>query len=323
MKTLAITALAATLSLGTAFAGGEGWINDFEAAKKQAADEKKDLLIDFTGSDWCGWCIKLNDEVFKHDEFKTGVKDKYVLVELDFPQDKSKVSEETQKQNADLQQKYAVQGFPTILLADAEGKPFAKTGYQKGGPEAYLTHLGELQQAKATRDEAFKSASSAEGVDKAKALVDALKAMALEDATVSAFYGDLVDQIKEADPKDETGFVKEIETKQKFAEFETQLNQFGQQQDHDGAMKLVTETLAKDEFQGEQKQQITLIKAMILAEQKQFDESLKTLDTAKEIAPDSSIGGRIGSFKEHITKMKAEAEAASDEPTTEAKKEGE
>ena len=119
------------------------------------------------------------------------------------------------------------------------------------------------------------------------------------------------------------GEAKEIEAKQKFAEFENQLNQFGQQQDHEGAMKLVTDTLAKDELQGEQKQQVTLIKAMILAEQKQFDESLKTLEAAKAIAPESDIGGRIDGFKDHITKMKAEAEASADGPTTEAKKDGE
>ena len=124
--------------LGTAFAGGEGWSSDFEAAKKQAAESKKDLLIDFTGSDWCGWCIKLNDEVFKHDAFKAGVKDSFVLVELDFPKDKSKLSEETQKQNKELGEKYAVQGYPTILLCDADGRPYAATGYQKGGPEKYV-----------------------------------------------------------------------------------------------------------------------------------------------------------------------------------------
>ena len=86
----------ALLASAVAYAGGEGWTHDFEAAKKQAAAEKKDLLMDFTGSDWCGWCIKLNDEVFKHDVFKDGVKDKYVLVEVDFPQDKSKLDEATQ-----------------------------------------------------------------------------------------------------------------------------------------------------------------------------------------------------------------------------------
>lgn len=319
MKTLVIAACAATLSLGTALAGGEGWTHDFEAAKKQAAAENKDLIIDFTGSDWCGWCIKLNEEVFSHDEFKTGVKDKYVLVELDYPQDKSKLSEETQKQNAELKDKYQPKGFPTILLTDASGKPYAKTGYQAGGPEKYVTHLDELQESKEARDNAIEAAAKAEGVDKAKALISALEDMGLEDAAVASFYSDLVEQIKASDPEDETGFVKKIETKEKFAQFESQLNQLGQKKDHDGALKFVNETLAKDEFEGAQKQQITLIKGMILAEKKQFTESLATLDAAKAIDPESDLGARVDSFKEHITKMQAESEA----PKTEEKKDGE
>ena len=87
-KLLKLAACAAMLS--PAFAGGEGWTSDFAAAKEQAAKENKSLLVDFTGSDWCGWCIKLNEEVFQHDPFKEGVKDKFVLVELDFPKDKSR-----------------------------------------------------------------------------------------------------------------------------------------------------------------------------------------------------------------------------------------
>ena len=83
---LASLLLALTVSLSTA--AGEGWMTDFEAAKQKAAAENKDLLVDFTGSDWCGWCIKLVDEVFKHDAFKQGAADNFVLVELDFPQDK-------------------------------------------------------------------------------------------------------------------------------------------------------------------------------------------------------------------------------------------
>ena len=75
-------------SVSALHAGGEGWQTDFEVAKKLAAEGKKDLLLDFTGSDWCGWCIKLNKEVFGLEPFKTGTKDKFVLVELDFPQKK-------------------------------------------------------------------------------------------------------------------------------------------------------------------------------------------------------------------------------------------
>ena len=75
----------ASILLSHAFAG-EGWLVDFEKAKLTAKTESKDILMDFTGSDWCGWCIKLRDEVFTKDEFKSAAPQKFVLLELDFPQ---------------------------------------------------------------------------------------------------------------------------------------------------------------------------------------------------------------------------------------------
>src|SRR6185369_16163584 len=93
-----------------------------------------------TGSDWCGWCIKLRGEVFDLDPFKAAAPKKFVLVELDYPRQKE-LPAELKAQNEKLQQEYKIQGFPTIYVMDAEGKPVAKTGYQAGGPEKYLEHL--------------------------------------------------------------------------------------------------------------------------------------------------------------------------------------
>jgi thioredoxin-related protein len=316
-----LAALVALYSIGSAFAGGEGWISDFEAAKKQAAAEKKDMLLDFTGSDWCGWCIKLNDEVFKKDEFKKGVKDKFVLVELDFPQDVSKISEATKKQNAELQSKYGIMGFPSIVLCDAAGKPFAKTGYAEGGPEKYVVALDDLRKKKSKRDAAFASAAKAEGVAKAQLLVSALKEMDLSDAEISNFYPEVTPQIKASDPKDQTGFIKNIEAKEKFAKFEEELNKLGESQDFDGALVFVDKTLKESGFEGENKQQIIATKAMIYAQMKKFDEALKTVDEAKAFDPNSEIGKRMDGFKEQLEQKKnapAEEEAV-DEPE-EAKK---
>lgn len=291
------------------FAGGEGWTSDFAAAKKQAADEKKSLLVDFTGSDWCGWCIKLNEEVFQHDPFKEGVKDKFVLVELDYPRDKSKLSEETQKQNEELRGAYAVQGYPTILLMDELGRPFARTGYQAGGPENYVKHLDELLEARTKRDAAFATAEKAEGAEKAKALVAALDAMGLEDAVISAQYGDVVEAIKTADPEDESGFVKKIETNKKFADFESSLNALAREGKHEDALKLTTETIESGDFEGAHLQQATMIKGMICAQMEDFDAAIAALDAAKAVDPESDLGSRVDSFKERINQMKAAQEA--------------
>ena len=318
MKTKFILAAtcAALAGISSAFAGGEGWSHDFAAAKKQATDEKKDLLMDFTGSDWCSWCIKLNDEVFKHDAFKTGVKDKFVLVELDYPRDKSKLSEETQKQNEELQGNYSIQGFPTILLCDAEGKPFAKTGYQPGGPEKYVAHLDELRAKKDTRDKSFADAAKAEGPAKAKSLIAALDAMELEDETVAAFYPDVVEQIKSADPKDETGYAKKLAAKQKFAAFEEELNGFARKQDHEGALAFVDKSAG--DFEGEQKQQVVMIKGMIYAQMQKFDEAIKAIDEAKAIAPESEMAARFDGLKKQLEMAK---EKTKDKPKEDAKEE--
>lgn len=118
------------------------WLTDLDEAKKVAAKEKKDILVDFTGSDWCGWCIKLKKEVFDLPAFEAATK-KFVLVELDFPNKKPQ-SDEVKTKNRAAQQKYGITGFPTILLMDAQGEVYARTGYKAGGPEKYVSHLQEL-----------------------------------------------------------------------------------------------------------------------------------------------------------------------------------
>ena len=295
--------------LSPVFAGGDGWTSDFAAAKKQAADEKKSLLVDFTGSDWCGWCIKLNEEVFQHDPFKEGVKDKFVLVELDYPRDKSKLSDETKAQNEELRKEYAVQGYPTIMLMDEKGRPFARTGYEPGGPENYVKHLDELLAARTKRDEAFATAEKAEGTEKAKALVAALDAMGLDDAVVSAQYGDVVAAIKEADPEDESGFIKKIESNKKFAEFEDSLNALARENKHEDALALTEKAINSGDFEGDNLQQATMIKGMICAQMGDFDAALAALDAAKEVDPDSELASRVDTFKERINQMKAAKEA--------------
>ncbi|PID28110.1 MAG: hypothetical protein CSB55_06255 [Candidatus Cloacimonadota bacterium] len=119
------------------------WLTDMDEAAKISKETQKPILIDFTGSDWCGWCIKLDQEVFEKEAFKKYAKDNLVLVKLDFPS-KIKQSEETKKHNEKWLEKYGVRGFPTILLVDHEFKVINQTGYQRGGAEAYVKHLREL-----------------------------------------------------------------------------------------------------------------------------------------------------------------------------------
>ena len=138
-----LTAVAVVALSAGAFAA-DGWMTDFEKAKAKAKADNKHILIDFSGSDWCGWCIKLDKEVFSQQAFKDYAEDNLVLVLADFPRDKSKLSEEVQKQNDKLAKEFAVRGFPTVFILSPEGETVAKTGYQDGGPEKYVEHIKNL-----------------------------------------------------------------------------------------------------------------------------------------------------------------------------------
>lgn len=222
MKPTLTLALALLLAPAT-LAGGEGWTEDFEAAKAQAREEGKDLLIDFTGSDWCGWCIRLDDEVFSKEPFKAEAPKKYVLVSLDFPRAKEQ-DEAIKKQNAELQRRFGIEGFPTIYLADAEGRPYARTGYQPGGPEKYLAHLDELQANKARRDEILARADAAQGVDRARALDEALAYLG-EQGISSTPYESIVDEIIALDAEDEGGLKSKYESAAMLSKVEGLLNE--------------------------------------------------------------------------------------------------
>ena len=121
-----------------------GWNTDFEKASAKAKAEGKYMLVDFSGSDWCGWCIKLDNEVFSKETFKAYAKENLVLMLADFPRDSSKQSDEVQKQNKALSEKFGIRGFPTVIILDAAGEAVAQTGYQAGGPEAYIEHIKKL-----------------------------------------------------------------------------------------------------------------------------------------------------------------------------------
>lgn len=122
----------------------DGWLTDFEAAVAKAETEKKPLLVNFTGSDWCGWCIRLDKEVFSKPVFKEYAARELVLVEIDFPRRKEKLSEELKIQNKKLAERFGVRGYPTILLLSADESLIGKTGYKEGGAEAYIAHIKKM-----------------------------------------------------------------------------------------------------------------------------------------------------------------------------------
>lgn len=120
------------------------WLTDYKKALETAHTENKAVLMDFTGSDWCIWCKILKKEVFNTPQFAQYAKTNLILLEIDFPNGKPQ-SDELRKQNAELQQRFGIEGFPTILILNSEGKPLGKTGYIPGGPQPFIREIEAIR----------------------------------------------------------------------------------------------------------------------------------------------------------------------------------
>ena len=121
-------------------------MNKFEIAQSQARISGKPILLVFSGSDWCSWCMRLDREVFSQPEFQTWAENHVIKFVADYPQHLTQSDEEKQL-NGELLEKYGVDGFPTVLLLDADGREIARTGYQPGGAANYAAMLEKLLSA--------------------------------------------------------------------------------------------------------------------------------------------------------------------------------
>jgi thioredoxin-related protein len=117
------------------------WGTDLPTALNQARSENKLVLLDFTGSDWCGWCIKFDHDVLSTDKFAGYAKSKLVLVKLDFPSHK-KQDAALKQANEQLSKRFGVDGFPTFVLLNSAGRELGRqVGYLKDGPDAFIAEL--------------------------------------------------------------------------------------------------------------------------------------------------------------------------------------
>ena len=114
------------------------WHESFETAAQESRQTGKPILADFTGSDWCGWCIKLKKEVFSKSDFEAWARNNVVLLEVDYPRNKTQ-SPEIKAQNERLKQRYAIDSYPTVLVLDAAGNVHGKVNYAAGDSIASWT----------------------------------------------------------------------------------------------------------------------------------------------------------------------------------------
>lgn len=229
------------------------WMTDLDAAKTKAAAENKAVLIDFTGSDWCGWCIKLRKEVLDTPGFENYAKDKFVLVEVDVPNAKDKLTPEQLKKNRELCEQYRIEGFPTIMVMNPQGDIIG--GFSGGRPN--LAAVTAPLDAALANGKLMAEASKQTGVERAKTLMKVYQAMP-EDFDVAC--SQLRKEINALDPEGVTG-IREIEAAEnQMNDFFVKLSAAGQ--DPDKALAIANKAI--ETAMPQNKEQMLGIKAQIL-----------------------------------------------------------
>ncbi len=273
------------------------WQTDFETARILAKKTDKDLLLSFSGSDWCPWCKKLEKEVFTQDLFKQNAPANYILVNLDFPK-KKKLPDALKKQNQQLKNKYDVTGFPTILLTDSAGEPYAQLGYRKGGPQKYLDYLDLMRSGKTKWETVFTQASSAQGLEKARLYDRGLELKKKNGFTKG--NQKIIDEIKALDKDNAAGLKYKYEIPEKMALIEKELNT---KRDLDKALQDLSGIISDYNPDSKIKQDIYMFQAAINIKGKKDNKAgLEALNQALKIAPDTEIGKRIPQIIQMIEK---------------------
>jgi len=148
VKNLAIAILVAFgLFSAVSARADSAWSTNLKTAQEEAKANHKLLLLDFTGSDWCGYCIQLDKAILSQQQFKDYASKNLVLVEIDFPRRKAQ-SVDVQKQNQELAERYQIEGFPTLVVLNGDGKTVWRyEGLYTGGIAAFLAELDKIKKS--------------------------------------------------------------------------------------------------------------------------------------------------------------------------------
>ena len=298
MAIVAATFLTAlVMATGVARAAEEGWLVDFALAKEQAEKEGTDILMEFTGSDWCPPCIALKKNVLDTEVFKTKAPEKFVLLKLDSPRDKSKQTPAEIAQYRKLADEFKVQGVPTIILVDAKGRPYAKTvGFGGQKAEDYVATLVKNQESRTMRDEALAKAEKAEGAEKAKLLDEAIAVVDTEMAITQ--YRDVVEQIMKLDADNAGGLKEKYDTLLTTSEIRAALQSIARGFSADGvdaSIAKIDELMEAKKPKGATLQEVLVMKAQIYF-QSDKAKSKETFEAAQKVVPEGPLARQIAAF---------------------------
>ncbi len=282
-----------------------GWIHDdMAAAQKQAAEQKKGILIEFTGSDWCGPCKMMKAQVLSKQEFMDEATKNFILLELDYP--RAAQPKEIKDANAALLAKYGVRGFPSVIFTDAEGNPYGgfsavkDMAFVKGAMADALKKRDAIAAAKAKAD----SAASPDA--KLAALVEVMAMMPKEYA--DNCYDDLKAQIIKLDTADKYGYAASAAQKARVKKEAEALREFRKEvvklKDNPPAMiEKIRNFPDREKLLPDNRQTLYMMEVdFAMYMQGDVDAAIAALGKLVEIDPNTKIAKRAAQMKEYLEK---------------------
>jgi thiol-disulfide isomerase/thioredoxin len=173
---------------------------DFDAATKLAGEKKMPILLNFTGSDWCGWCKLMDEAVYSKKEWQDYAAKNLLLVTIDFPQDEKIVPEKYKARTGRMQEEFKVEGYPTYVILDSDGKTvIGRLG--AGQDKTPETFIGEVEEALRLSPANIEKKVAELGPDKGAAFKAALDGMKSAEADFKAWLATRPQRSPENDAK--------------------------------------------------------------------------------------------------------------------------
>lgn len=296
------------------------WQTNMARVLETAQKGNRTVLVEFTGADWCPPCQHLRSQVFPTDLFADYVREhKLLLVELDFPRDAQKLSEEQKVQNEEWRRRFGVTSFPTVVVTDAKGRPFAVVNGASATPQEYLERLDKELERKQRAEAALAEAKSRVGKERAEAEDAAIRYLP---AAWRVLHEEVVQDIIDNDPEDSLGYKRQREetrlTAEQMQQLEARFREFsgkGKPVEQDAALEMALSLLEDDAWLPIPRFFINKFLSDSYAIKGDVDNTLKYMKAAVAAAPESDEARRlmpwVKNLEEHLPEIKQRhAEAA-------------
>lgn len=285
-----------TLLVGSLLASASSPKAQRDEALQEAAKEKKDLIMIFSGASWNQASQDFEKNILKAPEFQKAVDPHFKQAFFEIPPTRDGAHEDLLA----FEKTYRFSRIPTLILTDSSGRPYAYLETQEKETAAFLKQLEESRQIRVKRDQAFEAALKEEGKKRAETFVKALKT--LPQRIILEFYEKELKMIEEADPKGETKYAGEVRKARAIEEERARYNELFSKRQYDQIIKQA-KTEGKD-LTGEDAQRLKLYEVQALFSQKKYDAALKEVTLLKEMAPESDLGKRADQFSKQIEAAK-------------------